>query len=227
VTILLLPGMDGTSVFFEPFVSQCQPGVEVRTFDYEALQLHSYEAIVEHIAASLPDDDFLVLGWSFSGAVALMLAARQIPRLRGVILVATFAERPIRRLPGFLSGLVHPALMSLYPLASKLQALVQGYSSREFRALQSRAFSRTTARSVAARVRLLMTVDVRAQVRSCPVPILYLQGRYDRVIDRSHGERIVAAAPRATLVELPGPHLCLATHPREGWRAVDAFIAAV
>lgn len=51
------------------------PGMTALAFDYEALGLKSYEAIVAHILASRPDDDFFLVGWSFSGAIARMVAA--------------------------------------------------------------------------------------------------------------------------------------------------------
>lgn len=222
--IVLLPGMDGTDVFFRPFVARCPPTVNVQTFDYERFDATSYEALSEHVAAALPDDDFFLLGWSFSGPLALKLAARGVGRLRGIILVSSFAWRPVRCLPPWFKVFARPSLFTLYPLASMGQALLQGYSTPELRALQSEAFARTTPRSLATRVRMLLEVDVRSELRSCPVPILYLRARHDRVIHSRHGQMILAEAPRATLVEVSGPHLCLATHPDDAWTAIERFL---
>ena len=74
-------------------------------------------------------------------------------------------------------------------------------------------------------MRLLLAVDVRNELRSCPVPVLYVQARDDRVIHRRHGQMVVNEAPRATLVEVPGPHLCLATHPQDAWAAIASFVS--
>lgn len=222
--LLLLPGMDGTDAFFRPFVAKCPPTVSVQTFEYEAVDATSYDALSEHVAASLPDEDFYLLGWSFSGPLTLKLAARGLPKLRGVILVTTFASRPIRYLPRWTKVFARPSLFTLYPMASMGQALLQGYSTPEVRALQSEAFSKTTPKSLATRVRMLLDVDVHSELKSCPVPILYLRAEKDRVIHRSHGERVVAAAKHAKLVDVPGPHLCLATHPAEAWNAIEAFM---
>lgn len=216
--IVLLPGMDGTDAFFRPFVEHCPPGVHVQTLEYERFDATSYEAL------ALPDDDFFLLGWSFSGPLALMLAASQVPRLRGIIMVASFVWRPVRYLPGWLKVFARPSLFTLYPIASMGQALLQGYSTPALHALQSEAFSKTTSRSLAARVRALLGVDVRSELRSCPVPILYLRAQDDRVIHRGHGQMIANEAPRATLVDVPGPHLCLATHPHEAWTVIQAFL---
>jgi pimeloyl-[acyl-carrier protein] methyl ester esterase len=222
--IVLLPGMDGTDAFFRPFVTRCPPGMTVQTVEYDRVEATSYDSLCEHVAALLPDSEFCALGWSFSGPLALKLAARNIPGLRGIILVTTFAWRPMRHLPAWCTRFVRPSMFTLYPLASMGQALLQGYSTPELRALQSEAFARTTPSSLATRVRMLLEVDVRSELRSCPVPILYLRASQDRVIHRGHGQQILAEAPRATLVDLPGPHLCLATHPDDAWNAIEAFV---
>jgi pimeloyl-ACP methyl ester carboxylesterase len=223
--IILLPGMDGTATLFRPFIAQCPPHHSVQTFDYEQLDAPSYDELCEHVAASLPDDDIFLLGWSFSGPLTLKLAARGIERLRGVILVASFVQRPIRYLPPWLSVMARPALFTLYPMLSMGQALLQGYSTPELRALQSETFAKVTPRAVASRVRMLLEVDARSELRDCPVPLLYVRAQHDRVIHRRHGQLIVANAPRATLVDVPGPHLCLATHPAEAWAAIEPFLS--
>jgi pimeloyl-ACP methyl ester carboxylesterase len=218
--------MDGTNAFFRPFVAQRPSGVEVQTLEYDRFNATSYEALCDHVAAALPDEQLFALGWSFSGPLALLLASRQIPRLRGVILVASFVWRPVRFLPSWLTPLVRPQMFSMYPMASMGQALLQGYSTPELRALQREAFSRTTPHALAARVRMLLSVDVRDALQTCPVPILYLRAQNDRVIHRSHGDVIAKQAPRATLVDIPGPHLCLATHPQHAWPAIQTFMDA-
>lgn len=225
--ILLLPGMDGTDALFRPFVTGCPPEVTVQTVEYDRVDAASYEALCEHVAAILPEEDFVLLGWSFSGPLALKLAARGLPRLRGVILVTSFAWRPVRYLPAWTKLFARPSLFTLYPLASMAQALLYGYATPELKALQTEAFGRTTSRILAARARMLLEVDARDELRACPVPILCLRASHDRVIHRSHAQTILAEAPKATLVDVPGPHLCLATHPREAWDAIAAFLNVV
>lgn len=224
--IVLLPGMDGTNAFFRPFVAQCPSGMAPQALEYDRFNATSYAALCDHVAAELPKEDFYALGWSFSGPLALMLASRQIPNLRGVILVASFAWRPVRFLPSWVTPLVRPSMFRMYTLASMSQALLQGYSTPELRVLQREAFARTTPHSLAARVRMLLAVDVRDDLRACAVPILYLRAQHDRVVHRRHGEMIAREAPRATLVDIPGPHLCLATHPQEAWAAIQTFTDA-
>jgi pimeloyl-ACP methyl ester carboxylesterase len=218
--------MDGTDALFRPFVARCPATVSVQTFEYGSVDVSSYDALCDHVAASLPDDDFFLLGWSFSGPLVLKLAAIGFRRLRGVILVTSFAWRPVRFLPPWVKILARPSLFTLYPMASMGQALLQGYSTPELRALQSEAFARTTPRMLATRARMLLDVDVRGELRVCPVPMLYLRASDDRVVHRGHGQMIVAQAPRAMLADVPGPHLCLATHPDDAWAAIEPFVNA-
>jgi pimeloyl-[acyl-carrier protein] methyl ester esterase len=222
--LVLLPGVDGSDVFFRPLIAQRPAGVEVRSIAYDAIDAASYEALAERVIERLPRDDFFLLGWSFSGPLALMLAARGVPGLRGVILAASFATRPLRLLPSWTQALAQPWLLSLYPLASMTQARLRGYSSAELRALQREAFSRTTSRALAARVRMVLGVDATEPLRACPVPLLYLRALEDRTIHTGHADMIAAHAPQARIVDLPGSHLSLTTHPEQAWSAILPFL---
>lgn len=218
--LVLLPGLDGTNALFEPFIQHAPSSVHVQTLEYD--HVTSYEVLADFVAPQLPDDEFFIVAWSFSGPLALKLASRGISGLRGIVLVASFAWRPARYVPAWLTAL--PGIFSFYPMASMAQALLYGYSTPELRALQSVAFSRTSSRTLATRARMVLEVDAKNELRSCPVPLLYLRAERDRVVHRRHGAMIVAQAPHATLVDIPGPHLCLATHPRDAWTAIEPFI---
>lgn len=220
--LLLLPGLDGTSALFEPFIRHAPSSVHVQTLEYDRVDATSYEMLADFVAPQLPHEDFFIVAWSFSGPLALKLASRGISGLRGIVLVASFAWRPVRCVPAWLTAL--PGIFSFYPMASMAQALLYGYSTPELRVLQSAAFSKTSARALATRARMVLEVDAKNELRSCPVPLLYLRAERDRVIHGRHGTMIVEQAPRATLVDIPGPHLCLATHPRDAWAAIEPFI---
>ncbi|HKP56773.1 MAG TPA: hypothetical protein VJV78_08635 [Polyangiales bacterium] len=64
IRILLLPGMDGTDALFRPFATACPPGLTVQTVEYDRVDAASYDALCDHVAAALPAEDFVLLGWS-------------------------------------------------------------------------------------------------------------------------------------------------------------------
>jgi len=84
-TLLLLPGLDGTEVLFGPLVRSAPQGIEVSAVTYPRGPANRYEDLLPRVRKSLPQDrPFYLLGWSFSGPLALMAAERP-PLLSGVI----------------------------------------------------------------------------------------------------------------------------------------------
>jgi pimeloyl-ACP methyl ester carboxylesterase len=79
---------------------------------------------------------------------------------------------------------------------------------------------------LAFRTRCVLTVDVRAELARCAMPILYVRGTDDRLVrDKSVDEIVAAASVPVSIARIPGPHLILSTSPCEVWRAVGDFLA--
>src|SRR5262250_2287563 len=94
-TLILLPGLDGTEIFFRPLLSSLPSWIDARCVQYDADGPHDYRDLLPLVREACRScKDFFVLGWSFSGPLALMLAAESPPGLRGVVLCATFISPP-------------------------------------------------------------------------------------------------------------------------------------
>jgi len=93
--IVLLPGMDGTGTLSAEFVTALQPEVEALVVSYPNDPALGYTEL-ERIARSwLPATrPFLILGESFSGPIAVSIAATQPPGLVGVVLCGSFVRNP-------------------------------------------------------------------------------------------------------------------------------------
>jgi hypothetical protein len=109
--ILLLPGMDGTGILFRSFRVALPPEVAAVCEDLslETSQDHRELAAVVHP----PDVPYAVLGESFSGPLALLLADRD-PNARAVVLAASFSRCPSRAL-SWLWPLARGPLLGLQP----------------------------------------------------------------------------------------------------------------
>ena len=79
--LLLLPGMDGTGRLFGPLAKALAPTIKPVAVSYPTDQPLGYNELLALIETSLPSDPFVVVGESFSGPLALMLAARRPPNL--------------------------------------------------------------------------------------------------------------------------------------------------
>src|SRR5262249_1358509 len=95
-TLVLLPGLDGTDIFFAPLRRALPDWIRTRVVSYPQSGPTAYEdlmPLVEHAVADL--ESFFVLGWSFGGPLALHLAATRPGAVRGVILCASFVRPPL------------------------------------------------------------------------------------------------------------------------------------
>src|SRR5262249_18941677 len=127
---MLLPGMDGTGRLFEPLIRHLPPELEPVVVAYPGDQPYGYTELLPLVEAAIPDeDDFVVLGESFSGPLALILAAQQPPRLRGVILCASFAVSPLPVSVRWLRGILRHILVHMVPFSLVRHALLGRFDS--------------------------------------------------------------------------------------------------
>ncbi|HMA00429.1 MAG TPA: hypothetical protein VKP66_20995 [Steroidobacteraceae bacterium] len=74
--LLLLPGLDGTGKLFAAFLRALGPGVESRVVEYSPDEPLGYEELELRVRAALPRDrPYVLLGESFSGPIAMRIAA--------------------------------------------------------------------------------------------------------------------------------------------------------
>jgi pimeloyl-ACP methyl ester carboxylesterase len=94
-TLVLLPGLDGTGQLFAEFVKVLGPHIDTLVVPYPKDRALGYDELETLVLAALPTaGPFVVLGESFSGPLAIRIAARAPPGLAAVILSASFAKNP-------------------------------------------------------------------------------------------------------------------------------------
>jgi pimeloyl-ACP methyl ester carboxylesterase len=226
--LVLLPGMDGSDKLFEPLQASAPPGIETIAVGYPPGPANGYEDLLPVVCARLPSDrPFFLLGWSFSGPLALLLAAERPSGLRGVILAASFVATPVPWLPRWLHKLATPALFRFYPAASRAKALLGGYGTPAVRRLLAEAHAFAGAEALACRARAALSIDATGALSACPVPVLYLRARKDGVIPANRVDAIKRTLPSLEIIDIDGPHLALVTNPAAAWLALGAFMKRV
>jgi pimeloyl-ACP methyl ester carboxylesterase len=223
-TLVLLPGMDGTGELFQPFIAALSAHVKSIVVPYPTSVPLDYEDLIGLARDKLPvEDEFFILGESFSGPLAISLAVHAPPNLRGLILCASFAQcplpwsatwKPLSYLVPF--GRIPTSILSL-PLLGR-------FGSPEARRLLASALSKVHANVLRARLRAVLTVDVREEAAAVKVPFLYLQSSADWVVPKSASASIRQIAQGLQVVELDGPHMLLQVSPTAAARAVETFI---
>lgn len=229
VALVLLPGMDGGGALFAGFVAALGDWITPLVLSYPADEALDYQGLCHFARTRLPrDQPFVLLGESFSGPVAIALAAQPQPppMLLGLILSCTFARNPV---PVFrhLKSLVRFA-----PLHSRFSALgapllLGGHSTAALRRSLSDALGRAPAPVLRTRLRAVLEVDYSDRLRSVAVPVLYLQAAQDWVVPRSAAAHILALLPGTSIITIPGPHLLLQAQPGQAAEAVTSFIRAL
>ena len=219
--LVLLPGMDGTGLMFEPFL-KALGGFETRVVRYPAA-LTSYPACIHYARTLLPRDrPFLLLGESFSGPVALALAAEEPENLVGLVLCGTFARNPRPglawatsllgvlpgRLPLFLIRFLLLGRWSTGPLMERVRALLP----------------QVPAGTLKNRLRSVVAVDETPLLARLRVPTLALVAAQDRLVPPAATEWIRAHLPNLDIMRLRGPHWLLQTRPDAAAKAVEAFL---
>lgn len=225
--LLLLPGLDGTGDLFEPLVSELPgdivPGVVVYPNDGD----QRYSQLLANVKSAVPTDEpWVVLGWSFSGPLALMVAAECPSGLRGVILCASFASSPQPWLR-WLAPVARPGLLRLFPFFSQAKTLLGGYSSAELRRRLAAAHSKAGPAALASRVRQVLELRASQLVARCQVPILYVAGSRDWVVPRRSVRLIERQAASIQVATVPGPHLALLTNPQAAAQPIVEFCRAL
>lgn len=215
---LVLPGLHGGTDQLDEFARLApepfQPillSLPESTADYDQLTEHFAEIVAQHPACALVAE-------SFSGPLAVKLAARLPERVKLLVLVATFARAPRPLLVRWLPW------RWLFRLPLPMWAMRLFLTGREMsadRAARLRADIRQmSARMFAARFREISRVDVRAELARIQAHRVYLQGANDWIVPASAAADFASASPPWPVIRVPGGHMLLEAQPAACWDAL-------
>jgi len=212
--------MDGTGSLFSDFISVLPKDSNPLVVTYPPDQPLTYAELEAFVSARLPTQPHILVAESFSGPIAIAVAATAPLGLRGVVLVCSFAKAPVSALFG--------ALLSKLPLwraPTRLAAaaLLGRHSTPVLRQRLSAAMCEVTTNTWRARLRAVFSVDVTSKLKTLDAPLLYLQATTDRVVPRSAWRQIKRSLPSARLEQISGPHFLLQTKPVESAARITLF----
>lgn len=229
IPTLLLPGLDGSGRLFRPLLEAGPRRLSPRVVPLPADVPLGYDEYLEVVRAALPRRGrFVLLAESFSGPLAVRLAAERPPGLAGLILAATFLHRPLAPWLAPLEPLVGPPLFALPLLPLTIRLLLTGLTAPDDVVREIRwATASVPPRVLARRAHEALAVDVRAELSATEVPLLYLGPRGDRLIRTDVVEDVCAARPDAETVRLDGPHTILQVRPQASLACIEDFLETV
>lgn len=225
--LILLPGMDGTGELFQPLITALDGRFELIVLRYPVDQPLDYPALQALVRQALPQTrPFVVLGESFSGPIAVAIAAANNPLLKGLVLCCSFVCNPRPRL-GRLSFLLKLLPLARAPLGAISTVLLGSFATPALRQSLAQAVAQVAPRVMQARLRAVVAVDVSQALRASRVPLLYLRASQDRLVPTRAGERVASLRPDAQMVTLDGPHCLLQAAPDEAAQHLTRFLQSV
>lgn len=159
---------------------------------------------------------FALLAESFSTPLAMRIAAERPPNLKGLILCAGFAASPIRGPLRWFARLTASVLFRIRPPEFVIRSRLVGEKAPLSLVEAVRAAVCSVEPQVlAARLRAVLTCNVRSDLTTISVPILYLRAKHDRVVKPDCLEEMCRLRGDIRVAEVDGPHLLLQREPQK------------
>jgi pimeloyl-ACP methyl ester carboxylesterase len=168
----------------------------------------------------------VILAESFSGPIAIRLAAERPPGLAALVLAATFLHAPLAPLLHPLRGLVGARLFARPMAAAAVRWLVAGDDAPEalVREVQ-RAVAGVSPGVLARRAEDALRLDVREDLARVEAPILLLAPTRDRLLRRDVADELLALRPDAEVATIEAPHMVLQRCPQASLARIEEFLS--
>ncbi|OPY00409.1 MAG: Alpha/beta hydrolase family protein [Syntrophorhabdus sp. PtaB.Bin047] len=223
IQLVLMPGLDGTGMFFGPLTRALPPDVPRTVITYPDDKNFSLKDHADFVAARLTGEDTILVAESFSGLVALILLHARPASVKGVIFSAAFAEplhplliRTVASIPGAAS------LARRLPAGLLNVLFFHSYADEALEELLRQSLQRTGPAGLRRRARLIAE-GYPFPDDLFPLPCLYLQAAQDRVVPARAADWFRSRFASFELVTLDAPHCLLQTRPAESAEAIMAF----
>jgi pimeloyl-ACP methyl ester carboxylesterase len=217
--------MDGTGILFEPFVAALGDEFDIKVVSYPPNEALGYPELELVARASLPaSNPYVIVGESFSGPIAISIAASGASNLIALVLCCTFVRNPRPTLSAALP-LVNLLPVALAPVAALSHLLLGRFSTATLRSALVQSLKKVSPSALRARLKEVLLVNVSDKLSTVQVPVLYLRAAQDRLVPSSASRLVSALNPDTEIIELQAPHFLLQAVPAEAARVVQAFVS--
>jgi pimeloyl-[acyl-carrier protein] methyl ester esterase len=226
LTGLLLPGIDGSGRLFGPLLDARPRAFRPEVVSYPPDVPLGLDELVAFVRPRLPRGRFVLVAESFSGPVAVRLAAARPAGLEALVLAATWLHDPLNPLLHPLRALVGARLFGLAMPAALVRWLVAGLDAPDalVREVQ-RAVAAVSPAVMARRAAEALRADVREELARVEVPILLLAPTRDQLLRGDVADELLALRPDAEVALLDSPHMILQRCPQACLARIEEFLA--
>ena len=221
VELVLLPGLDGTGRLFQWLEQALEGRVATKVVSYPDDPGLGYREIIALVESRMEVKPIVVLGESFSGPIAVELAARHPVHVKGLILAATFLRSPWP--PWMIRAAARVNIDSVSP-GLRNRFLRGPRADPELDAVINSILSDMPSGVRASRLREVAAVDVSKPFASLRCPVLALQGSRDFVVPRWSLKSAIDHKANARMTEFTAGHMLLQTKTKEAANEIAAFV---
>lgn len=228
MTFLLLPGLDGTGLLFESFLSVLPDSEKALVVSFPTRKKLGYDELYSIVTAAVPKEEpFVIIAESFSGPLGIRLAASKPKNLVGMVLAGSFAVSPVSKITEFFIRAFGKILFRWPPPRWVIEKYLTGKDENSrLLLLFQKAVSQVPAVVLHYRLKCVFAENVEDLLSGIFVPVLYLAGKRDRVVGEKSLRVIQKLHPATQVVRLDAPHLILESKPAESWKVIEEFLLA-
>lgn len=224
--LILLPGLDGTGRLFSPLLQVLPPHIQATVITYPPDERRSYSELCERVAALLPPNEpFVIVAESFSGPIAIRLAAASYPNLRAVVLCASFVYVPGSSVFRAVFTCLSRCMFAVAAPRWAVRYFLAGSDVSEELLASFYATVSTVSPSVLShRLRIALAADERPTLRATTVPLLYLLPTRDHLLGRGSVDLMLHFRRDIVIAPIEAPHFVLQRKPTEAIQRIDTWV---
>lgn len=226
--LVILPGLDATGTQHVAFCAALHAlGIATTVIAYPVDRALDYAALDVFVRKALPATiPYVLLGESFSGPLALAVAAQPPPLLRGLILSTTFARSPWRSLRA-VQSLLYRVPVRVLPMPVLSWWLLGRWSTPALRQALAAALDLVEDDVLRTRAAAAIGVDRSSLAQRLPLPVLCLHARQDRLLPTTSQRHLSTLLGAVAVQWMDGPHLLLQARPQAAAAEVARYVRAV
>jgi hypothetical protein len=210
--IVLLPGLDGTGILFQPLIAHLPQTIEIRCFSSEIFATDCIATQAQIVSDAIMDRACIIFAESFAGRLAFEIIRNPKVTVAHVVFAASFLQRP-----SFFSRFA--AWVPLFPLYRRwlpnwfLNKLLFGqfHAKPMLLPLFYQALARAPEQLI--RNRLAEIAQMHAETQMFTQPCTYIAAKSDYLVNAAAAKHIACLSSNFSKVRFHGGHFIAQCQP--------------
>lgn len=222
--LILLPGMDGTGELFQWVIPFLEPSFEIKIFPLPDNIEQDYETLENWLASKIEWSNFILLGESFSGPLAIKLCKKFPKAINGLILISSFRNAPVNPL---LINILSKIPIHFLPKLALRIALFSSMKRSNAVTVFEKIFARLNIETIRQRILSVALVHFENLSTLGEVPTLIINGSRDIIVRPKNFINFEKDQKSSRNIIIDAPHMLLQTKPREASEEILSFATII